>query len=129
MAAFLYRYDRLPDLFASLKDQFVFVFDFGGGTCDVSLIGCTPGKLPVVVARQVGHFGGEKIEDLIVQRWLVRAPRESTSILQKLSPDAWLTLRTSGAVRLRRVLLNTRMHPLKRLDTWGFRQSDLEFVD
>lgn len=94
IAAFLYHHDRLPDLFASLEDQFVFVFDFGGGTCDVSLIRCMPGKLPVVIARQMGSFGGEQIDDLIIQRWLTRTSRKSRIDFGQLSPDARLTLRT-----------------------------------
>lgn len=93
LAAFLYHMHRLSDpngggVFQKLDGEYVMVFDFGGGTCDLSLIQCTKGKLPIVVGRQMGEFGGEDIDDLIARRILARGRMARRVEFDELSPAA-----------------------------------------
>lgn len=71
IAAYLYHhYRKNGSLFSDWKDRFALVFDFGGGTCDLSIIKFTGKSLPIVHARESLKIGGEDVDDLIVQYWL-----------------------------------------------------------
>lgn len=73
VAAFLYHYYRTEGtLIEALHEPYVLVFDFGGGTCDTSIINVESGRLPIVLKRKSAELGGEKIDELIVRRWLNR---------------------------------------------------------
>lgn len=74
IAAFLYHYERLKQVMVHFRGQYVLVFDFGGGTCDLSLVECRGrNQLPIVAARQMGNVGGEDIDDLIARLWIERS--------------------------------------------------------
>jgi hypothetical protein len=70
LAAFLRFYDISKDLVQ--KYQRVLVFDFGGGTCDISLIDLNHAK-PKVRKSTTLYIGGSDIDNLIVQWWLNKA--------------------------------------------------------
>ena len=54
------------------KYQTVLVFDFGGGTCDISLIDLKSGK-PRVARSKTVKVGGGKIDEAIVRYWFESA--------------------------------------------------------
>lgn len=73
VAAFLYHYQRFfKQRLENRKDVHVLVFDFGGGTCDLSLIRLSGRNLPTVVGRRSARLGGEDIDELIARLWLKR---------------------------------------------------------
>ena len=53
------------------KGRHVLVFDFGGGTCDLSLIGYKFGK-PTVIKSDTIRVGGSLLDKAIVAWWLER---------------------------------------------------------
>lgn len=84
VAAFMYHFFRDEAFFKGLIDQYVLVIDFGGGTCDLSLILCKGEKqAPIVRARRMGLFGGEDVDELIARRWL----RDSNIDYDSLNPN------------------------------------------
>jgi len=89
VAVFLYYYYTHPEVFRREKDGYALVFDFGGGTCDISIIRYQLQGLPLVITRQMGEFGGEDIDDLIARLWLGRVrgrPGYSLEVLEKEKP-------------------------------------------
>jgi molecular chaperone DnaK (HSP70) len=97
IAAFLHHYYRRNDgeLFRDLENPYVLVFDFGGGTCDASIINVQNGRLPIVEARQAAELGGEKIDELIACRWLKRSKKTAVEFGDLTSPSQY-ALRSSA---------------------------------
>ena len=93
VAAFLYHYHSNGQLFESLHDDLVLVLDFGGGTFDTSLVRVSRGRLPVVVDRQMGHFGGEDIDLLVVEKWLRGTKGAGRLNLDELEPHQLRSVR------------------------------------
>jgi len=68
-SAFVYHHWRNKAIFE--RQAYTLVIDFGGGTCDFSLLRHQgANKKPVVVSRCTGYFGGEDIDRIIAQEWL-----------------------------------------------------------
>jgi molecular chaperone DnaK (HSP70) len=89
VAVFLYYMYTSPEIFEGKEDAYVLVFDFGGGTCDISIIRYRAKGLPLVVTRQMGEFGGEDIDDLITHLWLRRTrgrPGYNYDVLKEEKP-------------------------------------------
>jgi hypothetical protein len=67
VAAYLMHYsERLSVLKKPIK---ALVIDFGGGTCDLTVIQSQPGKIPVVIGSRTINKGGNDIDDEIVRLW------------------------------------------------------------
>lgn len=60
-AAIAYGMDNLE------KNQLILVYDFGGGTFDVSILELYDGVLDVKCSRGNNHLGGKDIDDLMIQ--------------------------------------------------------------
>lgn len=86
VAAFLYHYQRyFEQRFKNRQGVHVLVFDFGGGTCDLSLIRFNGRKMPTVLGRRSAQVGGEYIDEMIARRWLSRRARTKGIIFEELT--------------------------------------------
>lgn len=73
VAAFIYHYQHyFKHRSNNRNDAHVLVFDFGGGTCDLSLIRLNGRNMPNIVGRRSARVGGEDIDELIAREWLKR---------------------------------------------------------
>ncbi|MGM5488748.1 MAG: molecular chaperone DnaK [Nanobdellota archaeon] len=61
------------------QDQTVLVFDFGGGTFDVSILELSEGVFEVKATKGDNHLGGDDVDDLITN-WLAEEFKKETGI-------------------------------------------------
>lgn len=69
VAAYLHVESRSPGLSHPKKPTHTLIFDFGGGTCDMVIVKREPGKLPIVVEREMVIAGGQAIDEKIDWFW------------------------------------------------------------
>lgn len=69
-------YGVQPDM----KDQYWMVFDYGGGTLDVSILSSHDGRLTVINSEGDNYCGGSDIDRLIYENYLVKAISEEYDI-------------------------------------------------
>ena len=54
-----------------LEDQIYMIFDFGGGTLDISLVECFENVIGVSAVSGNNHLGGSDIDDAIVREFCI----------------------------------------------------------
>ena len=64
-AALAYAYDS--KVFERSKDQRVFIFDFGGGTLDLSILMIQASKIQILATKGDNHLGGQDIDTALVK--------------------------------------------------------------
>ncbi|CAA0820553.1 Probable mediator of RNA polymerase II transcription subunit 37c [Striga hermonthica] len=80
----------------------VFIFDLGGGTCDVSLLTINKGTFEVRATAGDTHLGGEDFDNRIVSHFAAEFKRKYRKDLSE-NPRAIRRLRTAGE-RAKRIL-------------------------
>ncbi len=88
------------------KEQTILVFDFGGGTFDVSILELGGGVFEVKSTSGDNHLGGDDIDDLIMD-WLVDKFKKATGI--NLHSDAQAMQRLKEAAEKAKIELSTKM--------------------
>ncbi len=77
------------------KDHTILVFDFGGGTFDVSILELGGGVFEVKSTSGDNHLGGDDIDELIMN-WLISNFKKSTGINLNNDPTAMQRLREAA---------------------------------
>lgn len=54
-----------------LEDRVYIIFDFGGGTLDISLVECFENVIGVSAVSGNNHLGGSDIDDAIVKAFCI----------------------------------------------------------
>ncbi|CAA0832132.1 Probable mediator of RNA polymerase II transcription subunit 37c [Striga hermonthica] len=101
-AAIAYGLDYKADASSWGEKKNVFVFDLGGGTCDVSLLTIDEGTFEVRATAGDTHLGGEDFDNRIVAHFAAEFERKYGKNLSK-NPRALRRLRTAGE-RAKRIL-------------------------
>lgn len=65
--------------FENCEDQNILVYDLGGGTFDVSIIGIGDGIVEVLATNGDTNLGGDDFDEMLIN-WIVRKCREKTGI-------------------------------------------------
>jgi len=86
------------------NDQTILVFDLGGGTFDVSILGLGAGLFEVKATNGDNHLGGDNFDKSIVDWLLVEFKREQGI---DLSADPAALLRVYGAAEQAKIELST----------------------
>ena len=89
------RQRRWPTEWAKTQDQTLLVYDFGGGTFDVSIIEVTSGVFQVLAIHGDTHLGGDDI-DQRVQGWLLEEFKKKHSIDLSDDPIAMQRLKEAA---------------------------------
>ena len=77
-------YGARPDA----KDQYWLVFDYGGGTLDVSVISTKEGRLENITSKGDNHMGGKDLDRLLFERVILPRLRPQYDVANGLSdPD------------------------------------------
>jgi molecular chaperone DnaK len=84
----------------------VLVFDFGGGTFDVSILELGDGVFEVKASNGNNHLGGDNIDNLIVE-WLVNEFKKETNI--DLSKDKTALQRLKESAEKAKIELSSKM--------------------
>jgi len=88
------------------KDQTIAVYDFGGGTFDISILEVGEGVVEVKSTNGDTHLGGDDI-DQIVQDWIVAEFRKESGI--DLTKDKMAIQRLKEAAEKAKIELSTTM--------------------
>ncbi|MCP2519717.1 molecular chaperone DnaK [Candidatus Aminicenantes bacterium AC-335-B20] len=88
------------------KDQTIAVFDFGGGTFDISILEVGEGVVEVKATNGDTHLGGDDIDQKIIE-WLVEEFKKETGI--DLSKDRMALQRLKEAAEKAKIELSTTM--------------------
>src|SRR3979411_567067 len=96
-AALAYRLDKK-------KDETIAVYDFGGGTFDVSILEVGDGVVEVKSTNGDTHLGGDNIDQRIID-WLVQEFKKETGV--DVSKDQMALQRLKEAARKAKIELST----------------------
>ncbi|MBU1238092.1 molecular chaperone DnaK, partial [Myxococcota bacterium] len=88
------------------KDQLVAVYDFGGGTFDISVLEIGENVVEVISTNGDTHLGGDDI-DRVVINWLIAEFRKDSGI--DVSGDAMVLQRLKDAAEKAKIELSSRM--------------------
>src|SRR6059036_2702364 len=88
------------------KDETIAVYDFGGGTFDISVLEVGEGVVEVKATNGDTHLGGDDLDDRIIE-WLAREFRKSEGI--DLSKDRMALQRLKEAAEKAKMELSTVM--------------------
>jgi len=88
------------------KEHTILVFDFGGGTFDVSILELGGGVFEVKATSGDNHLGGDDIDELIMN-WLIDKFKKSTGI--NLNADAQAMQRLKEAAEKAKIELSAKM--------------------
>jgi len=88
------------------KDETIAVYDFGGGTFDISVLEVGEGIVEVKATNGDTHLGGDDLDDRIIQ-WLADEFRKSEGI--DLSKDRMALQRLKEAAEKAKIELSTAM--------------------
>src|SRR5437762_808184 len=88
------------------KDETIAVYDFGGGTFDISVLEVGEGVVEVKATNGDTHLGGDDLDDCVIQ-WLVAEFRKSDGI--DLSRDRMALQRLKEAAEKAKIELSTAM--------------------
>src|SRR5437870_288738 len=88
------------------KDETIAVYDFGGGTFDISVLEVGEGVVEVKATNGDTHLGGDDLDDRIIE-WLVSEFKKSDGI--DLSRDRMALQRLKEAAEKAKVELSTAM--------------------
>src|SRR5690349_19771810 len=88
------------------KDETIAVYDFGGGTFDISVLEVGDGVVEVKATNGDTHLGGDDLDDRVIQ-WLVEEFRKSDGI--DLSKDRMALQRLKEAAEKAKIELSTVM--------------------
>src|SRR3954468_17147779 len=88
------------------KDETIAVYDFGGGTFDISVLEVGEGVVEVKATNGDTHLGGDDIDDRIIE-WLVAEFKKSEGI--DLSKDRMALQRLKEAAEKAKMELSTAM--------------------
>ena len=88
------------------KDETIAVYDFGGGTFDISVLEVGEGVVEVKATNGDTHLGGDDLDDRVIQ-WLVAEFRKSDGI--DLSKDRMALQRLKEAAEKAKIELSTAM--------------------
>jgi molecular chaperone DnaK len=88
------------------KDETIAVYDFGGGTFDISVLEVGEGVVEVKATNGDTHLGGDDLDDRIIQ-WLVAEFKKSEGI--DLSTDRMALQRLKEAAEKAKIELSTAM--------------------
>ncbi len=88
------------------KEHTILVFDFGGGTFDVSILEISDGVFEVKATSGDNHLGGDDI-DKAIMNWLVEEFKKDTGI--DLSKDRTAMQRLKEASEKAKIELSTKM--------------------
>lgn len=91
VAAFLFHRHIHPENFITERRQQknALIVDFGGGTCDVAIVQYEKDKLPSVIGRKMGRFGGRQIDWMFLKKfWLESGNDNSLPMSEKEFQEA-----------------------------------------
>jgi molecular chaperone DnaK len=88
------------------KDETIAVYDFGGGTFDISVLEVGDGVVEVKATNGDTHLGGDDLDDRIIE-WLVAEFKKSEGI--DLSKDRMALQRLKEAAEKAKIELSTAM--------------------
>jgi molecular chaperone DnaK len=88
------------------KNELIAVYDFGGGTFDISVLEVGDGVVEVVATNGDTHLGGDDVDDALVD-WLVAEFRKETGV--DLSKDRMALQRLREAAEKAKVELSSTM--------------------
>jgi molecular chaperone DnaK len=88
------------------NDHTILVFDFGGGTFDVSLLELSDGVFEVKATNGNNHLGGDDVDDLVIE-WIEKKFKADHNI--DLSSDATAVQRLKDAAERAKIELSSRM--------------------
>src|ERR671938_182843 len=88
------------------KDETIAVYDFGGGTFDISVLEVGDGVVEVKATNGDTHLGGDDLDDRIIQ-WLAAEFRKTDGI--DLSKDRMALQRLKEAAEKAKIELSTAM--------------------
>lgn len=114
-AALAYGLDNLD------REQFVLVFDLGGGTFDVSVLEMFEGVLDVKASAGNNHLGGADFDHAIVQWLLAEATRAGLSNLQG---DRKAMARLKVAAEAAKIELSSTMSTLVTVPFLGMKDGE-----
>ena len=88
-----------------LEDQIYMIFDFGGGTLDISLVECFENVIGVSAVSGNNHLGGSDIDDAIVREFCIensiiynKLDIHSQGIIKKQAEKSKILLSTKDSV-------------------------------
>ena len=88
------------------KDQVIAVYDFGGGTFDISILEVSENVVQVISTNGDTHLGGDDI-DILVMDWLLAEFKKDTGI--DISKDKTVIQRLKDAAEQAKIELSSRM--------------------
>lgn len=74
------------------EDAVVMVFDFGGGTLDVSLVECFDNVIEILAVSGDNQLGGEDFDNMIARYFILRNNLKA----EKLSPETFAVIKKSA---------------------------------
>lgn len=77
------------------KDQTILVFDFGGGTFDVSILELSEGVFEVKATSGNNHLGGDDIDDILID-WMATSFKKENNIDLRSDPIALQRLKEAA---------------------------------
>lgn len=89
-AAIAYGLDKSKD-----KEQKILIFDYGGGTLDVSVLQLDGGMFTVKATAGNTHLGGEDLDNILVKFCVTEFQRQHKGVSVESSPRAIRRLRTA----------------------------------
>ena len=112
------------------KDEKVLVFDLGGGTFDVSILGIADGVIEVLATAGNNHLGGDDFDAKIID-WLVTEFKKEQGI--DLSNDKMAYQRLKGAAEKAKKELSTMMEaqislPFITMDATGPKHLEMKLT-
>jgi molecular chaperone DnaK len=111
------------------KDETIAVYDFGGGTFDISVLEVGEGVVEVKATNGDTHLGGDDLDDRIIQ-WLTSEFKQSEGI--DLSKDRMALQRLKEGAEKAKIELSTAMEteinlPFVTADQHGPRHLQIKF--
>ncbi|MCF7872243.1 molecular chaperone DnaK [Candidatus Woesearchaeota archaeon] len=88
------------------NDQKILIFDFGGGTFDVSILELGDGVFEVKATRGDNHLGGDDVDELLID-WLAEEFKKDTKI--DLREDKQAYQRLKDAAEKAKIELSSKM--------------------